>query len=143
MHWKTAAAGIFVTINTVINSYNADHLHLTVKWLIRNFPFVRHFVWNNLDPFMNRVEQNRHVIAQLQDFEVSLFKAALFLKQNSRTFRIERVPLCYMAEFAEFSTETRKIVKNENRAISFLDKRGDYSQDNFFMKKVRHAGIAS
>ncbi|MGD9822775.1 radical SAM protein [Desulfobacter sp.] len=127
--------GISININTVINSYNAGHLHLTVKWLIHNFPFIRHFVWNNLDPFMNRVEQNRHVIAQLQDFEVSLFKAALFLKRNNRTFRIERVPLCYMAEFAEFSTETRKIIKNEKRAISFLDNRGDYSQDNFFYEK--------
>ena len=41
---------ITVNINTVINRYNCDHLHENIAWFIANFPFIRHFVWNNLDP---------------------------------------------------------------------------------------------
>jgi hypothetical protein len=34
---------------------------------------------------------------------------------------VEKVPLCYMADFAWASTETRKIVKGEERIVHFLD----------------------
>ncbi|MCA9697330.1 MAG: hypothetical protein KC431_07380, partial [Myxococcales bacterium] len=34
---------------------------------------------------------------------------------------VEKVPLCYMTDFAWASTETRKIVKSEERIVHFLD----------------------
>src|SRR5690606_9997359 len=37
--------GITCDINTVINTYNADHLDDIVRWLCERFPFIRHFVW--------------------------------------------------------------------------------------------------
>ena len=46
-----------------------------------------------------------------------------FLHKEGRTFRVERVPLCYMTEFAHCSTETRKIVKGEERVGDKLDVR--------------------
>jgi hypothetical protein len=52
------------------------------------------------------------------------------LKLAGKTFRVERVPLCYMLDFAEYSTETRKRVKDEGRIIYFLDKRGKMLQDS-------------
>jgi len=134
---------ITTNINTVINKYNADHLDKTVNYLVRNFPNISHFVWNNLDPYMNRVAQYPDVIPQFQDFELSLFKAASFLKARNYTFRIERVPLCYMTEFAEYSTETRKIVKQEGREIYFLDHRKNVSQDTFFYEKTDDCGFCS
>jgi MoaA/NifB/PqqE/SkfB family radical SAM enzyme len=127
---------ISVNINTVINKYNSDHLDKNVKWLVKEFPFINHFVWNNLDHQMNRVESNPDVIPEFHDFEISLYNAALFLKNQKRSFRIERVPLCYMADFAENSTETRKIVKNESRAVYFLDGRMSTYQDSFFYEKL-------
>lgn len=127
---------ISVNINTVINKYNADHLDETVRWITTNFPFIKHFVWNNLDPFMNRVDQNRDVIPAFQNFELSLYRAARLLESRGCTFRIERVPLCYMAEYAENSTETRKIVKTEKRTVHFLDERRTVNQDDFFYEKA-------
>ena len=57
--------GITCDINTVINTYNADHLHLTVQWICEQFPFIRHFVWNNMDPDGNHfVEENPDCIAR-------------------------------------------------------------------------------
>ncbi|MBT3193209.1 MAG: radical SAM protein [Verrucomicrobia bacterium] len=126
-----------VRVNTVINRYNADHLHRTVEWFLRDFPEVHHFVWNNLDPHLNRVQAHPDVIPRLQGFEISLLKAARLLYETGRTFRIERVPLCYMVEFAEFSTETRKIVKQECRTVHFLDRRGATHQENFYHEKPR------
>ncbi|MCE9575292.1 MAG: radical SAM protein [Deltaproteobacteria bacterium] len=116
------AAGIEVNVNTVINRRNADHLDHTVRVLTRDHPQVRHFVWNNLDPSMGRAEVNQaRFTPRLADFELSLERAMRHLHRTGRTFRVEKVPLCYMGSFPEASTETRKIVKSEERIVHFLD----------------------
>jgi MoaA/NifB/PqqE/SkfB family radical SAM enzyme len=120
-----------VNVNTVINKYNADHLDETVKALTTQFPFLRHFVWNNLDPSMGRAETNRDTAPRLGDFELSLSRAMRWLHRTGRTFRVERVPLCYMTEFAHCSTETRKLVKGEERIVHFLDDKGTVRQTDF------------
>ncbi|NCG20311.1 MAG: radical SAM protein [Rhodobacterales bacterium] len=127
--------GITCDINTVICNYNADHLHETVIWLCENFPFIRHFVWNNMDPDGNRAEENPDCIATHRDFMVSLELAVEYLTQTGRTFRAERVPLCFMRRFADSSTETRKIVKEEERCIQFLDAKGFVRQKEFLHGK--------
>ena len=119
---------ITVNINTVINRYNCDHLHETIDWFIEKFPFIRHFVWNNLDPSIGRATTNNYFTARLGQIEVSLNKAMRRLHESGRSFRVERVPLCYMTEFAHCSTETRKIVKSEERIVHFLDNKGTVRQ---------------
>ena len=116
--------GVAVDINTTINHYNAGHLDRLVRFLCERFPFLHHFVWNNLDPSMNRATQNPDVVHHLWEFEVSLFRAMSYLEATGRTFRAEKIPLCYMADFAWCSTETRKIVKGEERIVRFLDEKG-------------------
>ncbi|MEZ4297701.1 MAG: radical SAM protein [Polyangiaceae bacterium] len=129
---RAAGTGeVTVNINTVINAFNADHLDENVRTFTERFPFLRHFVWNNLDPSMGRAETNRDTAHRLRDFEVSLTRAMRFLAQSGRTFRVERVPLCFMTEFAWASTETRKIVKGEERMVHFLDEKGTVRQTDF------------
>jgi MoaA/NifB/PqqE/SkfB family radical SAM enzyme len=123
--------GATVNINTVINKMNADHLDQNVRFFVERFPFIRHFVWNNLDPSMGRAETNRDTAHRLADFELSLARAMRYLHATGRTFRVERVPLCYMTEFAHASTETRKIVKREERIVHFLDDKGTIRQTDF------------
>nr|HMR10856.1 radical SAM protein [Polyangiaceae bacterium] len=114
--------GIDVNINCVINRMNADHLDENIRYFIEHHPHIRHFVWNNLDPSMGRAEVNQEEFTpRLAEFEASLFRALSLLHKSGRTFRVERVPLCYMTEFAWASTETRKIVKGEERIVHFLD----------------------
>jgi MoaA/NifB/PqqE/SkfB family radical SAM enzyme len=127
--------GATVNINTVINRFNADHLHENVREFTRRFPFIQHFVWNNLDPSMGRAETNRDTAHRLADFELSLSRAMRLLHKTGRTFRVERVPLCYMTEFAHCSTETRKIVKGEERIVHFLDEKGTVRQTDFVHAK--------
>lgn len=114
--------GIEVNVNCVINKLNADHLDENVRYFIAHHPHVLHFVWNNLDPSMGRAEVNQDQFTpRLADFELSLHRAMRLLHRSGRTFRVEKVPLCYMTDFAWASTETRKIVKGEERIVHFLD----------------------
>jgi MoaA/NifB/PqqE/SkfB family radical SAM enzyme len=124
-------AGLSVDVNTAINHYNADHLHELVRWVVENHAFVRHFVWDHLDPSMNRATSNPDVIPHLFESELSLKTAMAFLTAKNRTFRIERLPLCYMVDYAHCSTEARKIVKGEGRVIHFLDEKGLHSEQHW------------
>lgn len=123
--------GITVDINCVINRHNADHLDENVRWIVEKFPYVRHFVWNNLDPSMNPEVDLEDVMHKLKDLEISLMAAMRYLERLGRSFRVERVPLCYMAEYAHCSTETRKIIKGEERAVHFLDEKAFFRETNF------------
>ena len=126
-----------VNINTVINSFNAKSLDKNVKFFICKFSEINHFVFNNLDPEMNRVEENKFVVPKLPDFKNSLERALSLLFQAGKTFRVERVPLCFMLNFADRATETRKIVKGEERSMFFLDNRENpyRIQKKFYYKK--------
>ncbi len=133
---RLGSLGITCDVNTVMCAQNADHLDETVRTIVERFGFVRHFVFNNIDPKMNRVAQNPHTVARLADLELSLQRAIWFLESTGRTYRVERLPLCYMAEFAHASTETRKIVKGEERTVHFLDDKGEIRQTEFFHEKA-------
>lgn len=116
--------GVEVNVNCVINRLNADHLDDNVRYFLAHHPHVRHFIWNNLDPSMGRAEVNQdRFTPRLADFELSLSRAMRLLHRTGRTFRVEKVPLCYMTDFAWASTETRKIVKGEERIVHFLDQK--------------------
>jgi MoaA/NifB/PqqE/SkfB family radical SAM enzyme len=118
-------ARVTVNVNSVINRYNADHLHESVRTLCERFPFIRHFIWNNLDPGMGRATINKdHFTHRLCDMEWSLKQAMDYLTASGRTFRVWRVPLCFMTEYAHCSTDTRNIIKDEERIIHFLDEKG-------------------
>lgn len=124
--------GVEVNINSVINKLNADHLDENISHFIKNHSHIRHFVWNNLDPSMGRAEVNQdQYTPRLADFEKSLHKALTLLHRSGRTFRVERVPLCYMTDFAWASTETRKIVKGEERVVHFLDEKQTVRQTDW------------
>lgn len=118
-----------VQINTVINHYNQNHLDKTVQFLVKHFPQIQHFVWNNLDPMMMRkTKVALSTLPSFQEFEAPLRKSMEFLESKGKTFRAERVPLCYMRWFERASTETRKIVKDEERIVYFLDQRNMIEQ---------------
>ena len=121
-------------INIVINHYNADHLLENAQFLVKHFPFVHHFVWNNLDPTTPRARRHKDTWPTLNEFELSLHRAMVFLAQAGRTFRVERIPLCYLLGFEYTSTEARKIVKQENRRTFFLDKRGLLEEEDWLHK---------
>ncbi len=134
--------GITVDINMVISHYNADHLLENVQFFVKNFPFVRHFVWNNLDPSTPRARRHKDTRPTLNEFELSLHQAMVYLTEQGRTFRVERIPLCYLQGFEHTSTEARKIVKEEDRSTYFLDKRGLLEEKDWLHKWGYNQGKA-
>lgn len=128
---------IRVQINTVINHYNEEHLDKSVKFLVKTFPPIQHFVWNNLDPeMMRQTKTAKSTLPNYDNFWISLKKAMFFLESTWRTFRAEKVPLCYIRWYEWSSTETRKIVKNEERIVHFLDSREKVHETDFEHEKL-------
>jgi MoaA/NifB/PqqE/SkfB family radical SAM enzyme len=117
-----------VDINQTICAQNADHLHRTVRWLCARFPFLHHFSWTCLDTWVDRVHEHPETVPSLRRIRRPFLSAMRFLDRTGRTFRAEKVPLCYMGEFAHCSTETRAIVKGEERTFDFLDERRTYRE---------------
>jgi len=137
-------AGIEININCVINRLNADHLDYNIRYFLEHHPYVRHFVWNNLDPSMGRAEVNaERYTPRLADFELSLHRAMRRLDRSGRSFRVEKVPLCYMSDFAWASTETRKIVKEEERIVHFLDDKQTVRQTQWGHRYAEDCGVCS
>ncbi len=138
-------AGLEVNVNCVINRLNADHLDENVETWLREHPYVRHFVWNNLDPSMGRAEAAAEAFTpRLADFELSLHRALQLLARHGKTFRVEKVPLCYMTEFAWASTETRKRIKGEERIVHFLDEKQTVRQtawEHEYAEVCRHCTL--
>ncbi len=129
--------GIRVQINTVMNHYNQHHLDATVKFLVRHFPPIEHFVWNNLDPLMMRKTDTAwSTLPDFWEFSDSLREAMAFLTSTGRTFRAEKVPLCFIEGYEWSSTETRKIVKEEERIVHFLDERESIRQRDWEHTKL-------
>ncbi len=133
--------GMQVNINCVMNRQNADHLDENIAYFIQHHPHVQHFVWNALDPSMGRAEVDpARYTPRMAEFEVSLSRAVALLQAGGRTFRVEKVPLCYMTDFAHASTETRKIVKLEERVVHFLDDKQTVRQTHW---NRRYADVCS
>ena len=122
---------IRVDVNITIQAFNAGQLDKVVFWLCKTWPHLSPFVFNTRDPTSDRVAENEDTIPKLRDLEISLHRALSLLHKSGRTFRVERLPLCYMADFAWASTETRKIVKGEERIVYFLDQKGMVRQTDF------------
>ena len=120
--------GVTADINQTICAQNADHLHLTARWLCSRFPFLRHFSWTCLDTTVKRVRAHPETVPTLKSIRKPLLAAMRHLARTGRTFRVEKVPLCCLGEFAHCSTETRAIVKHEERAFDFLDERRTYRE---------------
>jgi len=137
------AVGMNVVVNITIQAYNCKHLDGIVKWLIERWSFLSHFVFNNLDPTSNRCLEYPDTIPKLRDLEIPLLKALTILDRTGRTFRVERLPLCYMVEFAHASTETRKIVKEEERIVYFLDDKGMVRQTSWDHGKAEACRVCS
>jgi MoaA/NifB/PqqE/SkfB family radical SAM enzyme len=134
---------VSVDINQTICAQNADHIHLTARWLCERFPYLRHFSWTYLDPLVERVAEDPGTVPTLRRTKRSLLRAMRYLDRSGRTFRLEKVPLCYMGEFGHCSTETRAIVKGEQRAVDFLDERVHYREHRWRYGKAAACGKCS
>lgn len=109
-------AYITIAINKLNYKQLKDHIH----FIKENFPNITHFSFNFVDP-CGRAKENEWIIPTFLESERYIKEAADYVIQNNMSFRLERVPLCYMDGFEHFSTEVRMPVFSEKRLTYFAD----------------------
>ena len=108
-----------IILNVVISSYNCVHLYDMINFFL-GYRLFDHFCLNYIDTTSGRAKGKE--APAYASFEIELHKTLRLLREKNKTFRIERIPLCYLDSFEEFSTETRKIVKKELHNIKYLNR---------------------
>lgn len=126
---------VFLTI--VINKLNYKKLKEHIEFIRKNFPNITHFSLNFIDP-VGRAKENKWIVPTLTETQRYIYETINYILDNGLTFRLERVPLCYMSEFEEFSTEARLNVLKEGRLTYFAQKECFDNKLNIEKRSIYH-----
>ncbi|MDN5328187.1 MAG: hypothetical protein PWP03_825 [Candidatus Woesearchaeota archaeon] len=97
-------ARLFVAISHVINELNYKDLLNFVKFILSNVGKVK-FYFGFIRP-NGRTQQHPELVPRLYKVQYHLYKVLAFLdKHEDIIYEVEGVPLCYMLEFKEYSSE--------------------------------------
>lgn len=121
-------------LTIVISKLNYKKLKEHVMFVKKNFPHITHFSFNFIDPIY-KARENPWTIPKFSEAEKYIHEVVAYMKKNNLTFRIEKLPLCYMAGFEEYCSDIRRGVFDENRIMSFLRAKGDVHQDKLIVEK--------
>lgn len=124
--------GVYPTI--VICSLNYKTLKDMMVFWKTNFPNFTHISINYIDP-INKAKDNDWVVPTYTETEKYMKEAADYMLSNGMTFRLERVPLCYMKGYEYLSSDIRRGIFDENRIISFLRVEGDSEDERLAIEK--------
>ena len=126
--------GISAYLTIVISKLNYKKLKEHVMFVKKNFPHITHFSFNFIDPIY-KARENPWTIPKFSEAEKYIHEAVDYMKKNNLTFRIEKLPLCYMDGFEEYCSDIRRGVFDENRIMSFLRAKGDVDDDELIVEK--------
>ncbi len=126
--------GIPAYITIVISKLNYLHLKEHIQFIHERFPHLTHFSFNFIDPIY-RADQNRWTVPTFAETEKYIHETADYMKKHSLTFRIEKLPLCYMSGFEEYSSDIRRGVFDESRIMNFLRTKDDTDSQELFIEK--------
>lgn len=116
--------GIQITINLVITNLNYNHLKETVLFLEKRFPQIENYSINFVD-VIGRAKDHLETVPAYSKAELGMHNLFDYLKKKDKEFRVERVPLCYMNGFEEFSTEAIENINKKGYDITFLKEKGE------------------
>lgn len=109
-----------VHINCTINSLNAPHLYDYSKFMLKHFPEIGHYGFNFIEVGGNAAI-NTWTVPKISKIELQLHKALHNLISHGKSLRVERVPLCYMCNLEEYSSEARRFLGNQKYQTQFTD----------------------
>ena len=121
-------------LTVVISKLNYKTLKDHVRFIKENYPKITHISFNFIDPIYN-AEKNPWTVPKLSEAEMYIYEAVRFMKENGITFRIEKLPLCYMSGFEEFSSDIRRDILDEHRIMSFLRSEEDLTDEELNIEK--------
>lgn len=134
--------GMWAYPTIVISSLNFRELPELVEFINDNFDYMTHLSFNYIDPTC-RAKENPWTVPRYSETEIYIHKAVALMKEYRMSFRIERLPLCYMAGFEEYSSDIRRPVFNEKRIMSHLKTEHDSIRENIHVEvesNFMHAG---
>ena len=116
--------GLHVYYNITITKMNYKELPDIAKFIVKelsgihmiNFNYVD--IWGNTALEKNKDEMSvRYYLAELYFIE-----AFNILKKNNVNFRAERIPLCYLVGFEEYSSDYNRITNLEEPKTDFIER---------------------
>ncbi|MBI2134848.1 radical SAM protein [Candidatus Woesearchaeota archaeon] len=121
-------------ITIVIQKSNYRHLKSHIQFIRKNFPFIRHFSFNFIDPIYNAWE-NKWTVPTFTESEKYIHEAFEYIIGSNCTFRIEKMPLCHLRGFEHYQSNLRRHLFDETRVCSFLRIKSDYDYESFLKLK--------
>ncbi len=121
---NTRKLKIHVYLTIVICKLNYKKLKEHIKFINEKFPHIKHFVINFIDPDY-KAKENSWLVPTFSETEKYIYETVEFLKNNNLSFRFEKLPLCYMSQFEEYSSDIRRSILDENRFTLFLRTQDD------------------
>ncbi|MFW6014327.1 MAG: radical SAM protein [Candidatus Nanoarchaeia archaeon] len=126
-----------VLINTVINSYNINHLKELTQTITKQFPNVFMFNFLLVNCYGNALNHPECLIS-LQEAEPHLYELMGYCENNKIQFTVEFVPFCYMQGFEKHiqmcTLESEEIDKLKDYSF-----KGEYHNVGESVKKSREA----
>ena len=112
-------------LNITITKMNYKELPEMCKKISKDFRKIHLVNFNYIDIFGNVTEKDN-----VKDIGIEYFRSELYLrnafqilKNNNINFRAERIPLCYLVGFEEYSSDFNRIMEIEKPKTDFIDKR--------------------
>ncbi|MBR9680247.1 MAG: radical SAM protein [Candidatus Altiarchaeota archaeon] len=109
--------GLDVNITTLVIQNNYLELPEFFKFMTKEYPQINHYTINYVDA-IGSSKNNKDVVPKYSDAELSVNQSFAILTNAKKSFRFERIPLCYALEFAENNTELRRIITDEQNKVN-------------------------
>jgi coproporphyrinogen III oxidase-like Fe-S oxidoreductase/wyosine [tRNA(Phe)-imidazoG37] synthetase (radical SAM superfamily) len=126
---KVCKMGFSAYFTIVINAFNYKTLKEHISFISVEFPEITHFSFNFIDPVYNALN-NKEVVPTFSETEKYIHETVDYIKSMNLSFRIEKMPLCYMSGFEEYCSDIRRGVFDEIRMMSFLKSREETPKNN-------------
>jgi coproporphyrinogen III oxidase-like Fe-S oxidoreductase/MoaA/NifB/PqqE/SkfB family radical SAM enzyme len=124
-------------IVVVIQKSNYLKLKDHLAFICSNYPFITHFSFNYIDA-VYKAKENPWTVPTFSESSPYIREALQFLKDNGKTFRIEKIPPCFIGGFEEFHSDFRRDLFDETRANAFFRVKGDLHPTEFQLdRKLR------
>ena len=126
--------GVPVFITIVIQKSNYKYLKRHIEFCRSNFPHITHFSFNFIDPIFNALE-NSWTVPKFSDAAPYMRGAFDRIIEDNCTFRIEKIPLCFLKGYEQYQSNLRRGLFDETRSCSFLVSEKDLGQKKEFVKE--------
>lgn len=111
-------------VGIVISSLNYKHLREHIEFLHSNFPNIRNYNLIFIDP-VNDAKRNNWTVARMSKVEPNLYETLEYIRSNNLNAVVDRMPLCYLRGFEEFSANSREVVQSTAN-LYFKINEGEY-----------------